>query len=89
MNVLGINCCGDLHKAGQCVLDELLVGLTEVRFLRPFSRLDFLVFHATTPAHIQVATEQALIAKIKLSSGESAFLLTGGNLVDWSLEYAA
>ena len=52
-------------------------------------RLDFLVFHAATAAHIEVAAEQALVAEIELCAGEGAFLLAGGDLVDGCFEYAA
>ena len=45
LNVISIDISGDLHKPRQCMTNELLVRLTEVRFLRPFTRLNFLVLH--------------------------------------------
>jgi hypothetical protein len=52
-------------------------------------RLDFLVFHAASATHIEVAAEQALVAEIELGAGEGAFLLAGGDFIDGGIEYAA
>ena len=70
------------------MIDKLLIGLTKVGFLRPFTRLNLFIFHTSPTTKGKVAAKQALVAKIKLGASKRTFLLTACDLIDGCFEDA-
>lgn len=72
---VGVYFCGDLEEPWHGVVEEAFVSFAEICFGGPVGIEGVFVFHAAAPAKIKVATEEALVTEITLSSREVSFHL--------------
>jgi hypothetical protein len=78
-----------LHKPRNCVIEELLITLTEIIFHAVLSIQTGSVFHTSAATDIKVSTDKTLVTKIFLATGKGPFFTAGSELLQRRLKNVA